>query len=216
MDEQKLRITPTEDGPYRVEGATSITRLADGASLDVPARAFLCRCGGSGKKPFCDGTHKRNGFSGAKDPERVPDRRDIYATDGLTIHDNRGLCAHAGRCTENLASVFKLGTEPWIDPNGATAEEIIAVIEMCPSGALSYSIDGTEHRDRGGSSALVFVPGGPYNVSGGAELDGVDLPTGATTDHMALCRCGASQNKPFCSGKHWDVSFDEDTDARQR
>lgn len=214
MDEQEIRITPTEDGPYRVEGATSITRLRDGATHDMPARAFLCRCGGSNRKPFCDGTHKRIGFSSAKDADRVPDQREDYVRDGLTIHDNRGLCSHAGRCTDNLASVFKLGTEPWIDPDGATAEEIIAVIGMCPSGALSYSIDGTEHRDRGGPSALGFVPGGPYVVAGGAELDEAVLPTGATTDHMALCRCGASQNKPFCSGKHWDVDFDEDADAR--
>ena len=199
MSEQKLRIMPTKDGPYRVEGASSIARMRDGTSLDMPSPAFLCRCGGSS-----------NGFSGDKDPGRLPDRRDDYVKGSLTIHDNRGLCAHAGRCTDNLASVFRLGTEPWIDTDGATTEEIIAVIGLCSSGALSYSIEDVEHRDRGGSTALAFVPGGPYVVSGGAELDGAELPAGATTDHMALCRCGASQNKPFCSGKHWDVTFDED------
>jgi len=214
MSKQRLRITPTKDGPYQVEHASSITRMPDGTDLDMPPRAFLCRCGGSSNKPFCDGTHARNGFSGDKDPGRVPDQRDDYVQGNLTIHDNRGLCAHAGRCTDNLASVFRLGTEPWIDPDGATAEQIIAVIDMCPSGALSYSIDGVEHRDRGGPSSLAFVPGGPYLVAGGAELDGAELPAGATTDHMALCRCGASQNKPFCSGKHWDVTFDEDASGQ--
>jgi CDGSH-type Zn-finger protein len=213
VDQSRIRITPTKDGPYRVEGADSITRLRDDETLDMPARAFLCRCGGSARKPFCDGTHKRNGFNDAKDPERVADRRDDYATGKITIHDNRGLCAHSGRCTDNLASVFKLSQEPWIDPSGATVDEIIAVIGMCPSGALSYSVDGREQRERGGASAVAFVPGGPYVVSGGVELDGADLPVGATTDHMALCRCGASQNKPFCSGKHWDVTFDEDAGA---
>jgi len=214
MGEERIRITPTKDGPYRVEGAASITRLRDGEALDMPVRAFLCRCGASARKPFCDGSHKRTGFSGEKDPDRVPDRRDDYATDRLTIHDNRGLCAHAGRCTDNLASVFKLGTEPWIDPDGATAEEIIEVIGMCPSGALSYSIDGREHSEGGGPAVVAFMPGGPYVVTGGAELAEADLPAGATTDHMALCRCGASRNKPFCSGRHWDVTFDEDADPR--
>lgn len=214
MNEQQVRITPTTNGPYRLDGASSISRMRDGTNIDTPPKAFLCRCGGSSNKPFCDGTHARNGFSGEKDPDRTPDQRDEYVNGNLTIHDNRGLCAHAGRCTDNLAAVFRLGTEPFIDPAGATAEEIITVIGMCPSGALSYSIDGVEHRDRGGPSKLAFAPGGPYVVSGGCELDDVELPEGATTDHFALCRCGASQNKPFCSGKHWDVTFDEDTSGQ--
>ncbi len=212
MDEQAVRITPTENGPFMVEGAASITRYSDGTDVELGERAFLCRCGGSSNKPFCDGTHVRNGFTGAKDPDRTPDARDDYTAGNLTIHDNRGICAHAGRCTDNLASVFRLGTEPFIDPEGATAEEIIAVIGMCPSGALSYSLDGVEHRDRGGPTSLAFVPGGPYVVSGGADVD-AELGTGATTDHMTLCRCGASQNKPFCSGRHWYVTFDEDAPA---
>ena len=214
MDEQQVRITPTTNGPYQLDGASWISRMRDGTEIDTPPRAFLCRCGGSSNKPFCDGTHARNGFSGEKDPDRTPDQRDEYVNGNLTIHDNRGLCAHAGRCTDNLAAVFRLGTEPFIDPAGATAEEIITVIGMCPSGALSYSIDGVEHRDRGGPSRLAFAPGGPYVVSGGGELDNVELLDGATTDHFALCRCGASQNKPFCSGKHWYVTFDEDASGQ--
>jgi len=206
------RIKPTTNGPYLVEGAGEITRLRDGEAIESKARSFLCRCGGSQNKPFCDGTHARIGFSDAKDPGRVPDRRDAYASrdDRITIHDNRGLCAHAARCTDNLAAVFRLGTEPWIDPDGASAEEIAAVVERCPSGALSYTLDDSEHRDHAGPPSIAFAPGGPYVVSGGVELVETEMPSGATTDHYTLCRCGASQNKPFCSGKHWDVDFDQD------
>lgn len=206
------RITPTEDGPYRIDGADQITRMRDGEAVPLEGTAFLCRCGGSRNKPFCDGTHARIGFSGAKDPDRVPDRRDSYTSaDGrITIQDNRGLCAHAARCTDNLASVFRLGTEPWIDPDGASAAAIAETVEKCPSGALSYTLEGTEHRDRGGSPSVGFAPGGPYVIAGGVDLVDVDMPEGATTDHYALCRCGASQNKPFCSGAHWNVDFDED------
>lgn len=206
------KITPTEDGPYLIEGVEEITRMRDGEAVPVDGPAALCRCGGSQNKPFCDGTHARNGFSGAKDPDRLPHEREAYtSSDGrITIHDDRGLCAHAARCTDNLARVFRLGTEPWIDPDGAAPAEIAAVVEQCPSGALSYTLDGTEHRDRGGSPSVGFAPGGPYVVAGGVDLEGVDMPDGATTDHYALCRCGASQNKPFCSGKHWSVEFDED------
>jgi CDGSH-type Zn-finger protein len=61
---------------------------------------------------------------------------------------------------------------------------------------------------------IAFVPNGPYVVRGGAELDGAELLEGATTDHFALCRCGKSKNKPFCSGAHWEVQFDEDAPKR--
>lgn len=206
------KITPTENGPYLIEGGSEITRMRDGERISLQATSRLCRCGGSQNKPFCDGTHARIGFSDAKDPDRVPDRRDSYTSsdDRITIHDNRGLCAHAARCTDYLASVFRLGTEPWIEPDGASAEQIAAVVGQCPSGALSYTRDGTEHRDRGGTPSVGFAPGGPYVITGDVELGDVDLPEGATTDHYTLCRCGASQNKPFCSGKHWDIDFDQD------
>lgn len=149
---------------------------------------------------------------GAKDPERVADRVETStSSDGrITIRDNRKLCAHSGRCTDNLASVFRLGTEPWIDVDAATADAIAAVVDQCPSGALSYTLDGIEHRDRGGSPSAGFAPGGPYVLSGDLDLVDVDMPEGSTTDHCTLCRCGASQNKPFCSGKHWEVDLGQD------
>ena len=118
MTTNQPTITPTEDGPYRLDDGVEVTRMRDGAALPVEGTAHLCRCGGSANKPFCDGTHMKNGFSGGKDPDRVPDQGDSYSSsDGrITIHDNRGLCAHAGRCTDNLASVFRLRTEPFVDP----------------------------------------------------------------------------------------------------
>ncbi len=204
-------ITPTDNGPYRLENVDTITRWKDGAELETGGTAMLCRCGGSSNKPFCDGTHLSNGFSGDKSPDRVPDNPEDYVSaDGrLTIHDNRGLCAHAGRCTDNLASVFRLGTEPFIDPNGASAEEIAEVIAMCPSGALSYTLGGVLSRERNDQISVAFPPGGPYVLTNVA-LDGIDLPANATEDHCTLCRCGASKNKPFCSGAHWYENFDED------
>ena len=145
-------------GPYLVTNAdTLLTWLGE----RIPARPqmALCRCGGSAIKPFCDGTHARIGFTGQKDPQRVPDRRDTYVGQQVTVLDNRGLCAHAGFCTDRLASVFLLGQDPFVDPNGARMEEIIRAVRACPSGALSYAIGrqgsprsgrpGTPTRDRG-------------------------------------------------------------------
>ena len=208
---EKPTITPTDNGPYRLVGVDSISRSSDGTAVEVTGAAMLCRCGGSANKPFCDGTHLQNGFSDAKDPDRVPDQPENYtSSDGrLIIHDNRGLCAHAGRCTDNLASVFRLGTEPFIDADGASAEEIAEVIALCPSGALSYTLDGVLSRERNDETTVAYPPGGPYVLTNVA-LEGVDMPANATEDHCTLCRCGASTNKPFCSGAHWYEDFDED------
>ena len=48
---------------------------------------------------------------------------------------------------------------------------------------------------------------GPYAVSGGIELMGVQFGDGASREHYTLCRCGASANKPFCDGSHWRAGF---------
>ncbi len=201
-------IKPSKNGPYLVSGASVVTRMGDGKAFECSGTVALCRCGASSNKPFCDGTHGKIGFTGDKDPDRVPDKRENYAGKRITIHDNRGLCAHAGRCTDGLPAVFKYGQEPWIDPDGASAEEVIAAVKRCPSGALSYSIDGVEHRERGGDPAIAFAPNGPYVCTGGCKVE-AELMEGGTLDHFDLCRCGKSTNKPFCSGAHWDHQFDE-------
>lgn len=203
------RIMCVEDGPYLVKDLKGLfdhrgKRLAPGGSI------ALCRCGGSSNKPFCDGTHGRIGFSGQKAPDRVPDRRDDYQGQSVTIHDNRGQCAHAGICTDELKAVWRMSEEPWIDPDGADVAAIIAVVKKCPSGALSYTIDGEEHLDLEQAPEVHVVKGGPYRVVGGVELKNVEWGEGVSREHYNLCRCGASKNKPFCDGSHWNVEFNGD------
>src|SRR5437763_13539475 len=128
---EETRITPKPNGPLVVQGPVKIV-TPDGRELAVPPRkdgrpaevVVLCRCGGSANKPYCDGTHKRNGFSSARVGGGEPDRVDIYQAKGVTIRDNRSICAHAGHCTDGLATVFKYGSDPWIDPAGASADAI--------------------------------------------------------------------------------------------
>ena len=63
----QVTITVRKDGPYRVEGEVTLLD-ADGNVIPVPGPRFsLCRCGGSSKKPFCDGTHSKIGFKGAEE-----------------------------------------------------------------------------------------------------------------------------------------------------
>ena len=209
MPSEKMpTITPTENGPYLVKALETLSNQK--GPIEAKETMALCRCGGSGNKPFCDGTHKKNGFTSAKVDGRVADKREDYKGEKITIHDNRGICAHAGHCTDGLASVFHLKQEPWIDPSGAPATEIIAAIRKCPSGALSYTVDGVEHRDREGAPAIVVSPNGPYVVTGGPQLLDTPRGEGASEEHFTLCRCGASKNKPFCDGSHWHIGFSDD------
>ena len=202
-------IECAENGPYLVKGLETLTN-SRGESISTRKVIALCRCGASENKPFCDGTHEKVGFTDEKEPDRRPDRRDRYAGRKIIIHDNRGICSHAGHCTENLASVFKMKAEPWIDPDAAVVEEIIETIRQCPSGALSYSVEGIEYRDQDKELTIAVTKDGPLTITGGIEL--VDQPRGeeTSTEHYTLCRCGASKNKPFCDGSHWYIKFKDE------
>ena len=169
---ERPTITPRENGPFVVTDCPTLKGMLDGKEYATEGTVVLCRCGGSKNKPFCDGTHAKNRFTSAKADDWVPDKREDYVGQGVTVHDNRGVCAHAARCTGALKTVFKFGEEPWIDPDGDSAAQIAAAVEQCPSGALSYTTDGVEHRDRDAEPLVLIVPNGPYSVKGGATLDG--------------------------------------------
>lgn len=201
-------VTPAPDGPYLVKDLESLANR--NGPIEAKPTMALCRCGGSSNKPFCDGTHAKIGFSSAKLEGRVEDERESYEGEPITVHDNRGICAHAGRCTDGLPSVFRLKQEPWIDPGAGSGDDIISTVRRCPSGALSYSLDGVEHRDGEGEPAIFVSPSGPYVVSGAPDLLDTVRAEGASTEHFTLCRCGGSANKPFCDGTHWHQGFTDD------
>ncbi len=206
------KISCSPNGPYRLvtEGPPSPVpglRRDTGEPCATTFAVSLCRCGGSKNKPFCDGTHATIGFKSANTADPARNRREAYAGKRITIYDNRAICAHAGYCTEGLKEVFREDASPWIDPDGAALERIIATIEKCPSGALGYAIDGREAKPPRREPAVVVTKDGPYAVSGGIELVGVPFGDGASAEHYTLCRCGASGNKPFCDGSHWSVEF---------
>ena len=217
---QKPTIVARKNGPYLVTNCQMLKGFGDGKVYETAGTVALCRCGGSSNKPFCDGSHNKVGFTDDKAPDRVPDTRETYVGAAVTIHDNRGICAHAARCTEGLKSVFRLGQEPWIDPDGADAEAIIAVVEQCPSGALSYTIDGVEHRDRQGDPMILVAPNGPYAIFGGAELQDATwlrVPRRSTsicaaavtarTSRSATARTGTTRSKGEARSQKPEAGF---------
>jgi len=209
-------IITAKNGPYLVTNVAAV-RTPLGERLTLPPQLALCRCGASASKPFCDGTHATSGFTDDKDPKRVPDQRDTYPGEQVTILDNRGICQHSGLCTDRLATAFRTKEEPFVAPSGARMDELVRAVRDCPSGALSLAFDRVEARDLvdwhgARERAIEITQDGPYRVTGGLPLtdaDGADVPraAGSSREHYALCRCGHSQNKPFCSGMHWYVDF---------
>jgi CDGSH-type Zn-finger protein len=225
---EKPKIVPLPNGPYyfinKMEPkVVENLQNSKGEALSVIRGVSLCRCGASNNKPFCDGTHSKIGFSSENREDTgdihhpiVKDKRKNYVGKRITIHDNRKICSHATECVNNLPSVFKLNARPWISPDAAgTEEEIINTIRKCPSGALSYSVDGIEYQDQNERKPMITVSkGGPYLITGGIDLSGdsIQWAEGASKEHYVLCRCGASNNKPFCDGMHRVINFKDDKD----
>ncbi len=209
-------VMTAKNGPYLVTNVT-VLRTPLGGELPAPPQLALCRCGASALKPFCDGTHATSGFTDGKDPNRVPDQRDTYPGQQVTIFDNRGICQHSGLCSDRVPTAFRTKAEPFVAPSGGRLDELVRAVRDCPSGALSLAFDGEEERELADwhgirERAIEVTQDGPYRVTGGipvTDAAGADVPraAGSSREHYALCRCGHSQNKPFCSGMHWYVDF---------
>lgn len=202
----KPKITLIPNGPLQLDTASSIL-FRDGKQVEIPETAYLCRCGLSKNKPFCDGEHSKNNFNSSCEIEDEIIQN--YPGDNITIHFNRSICSGAAECVRGLPSVFKSGDgEDWIRPNEDRVENIVATIRKCPSGALSFSIDNHVKIDDREIAKISIVENGPYEVEA-VEVTGKPSPTNCSTSKMALCRCGHSKNKPFCDYSHAEKGWKE-------
>jgi CDGSH-type Zn-finger protein len=131
------------------------------------------------------------------DIEEYKGQRVIVVNDGER-------CIHSRYCVLNLDTVFKPNVDgPWIDPDGAAREAVIAVVEKCPSGALRYKPLGDAAPEQPPTVNTVRVwENGPLAIH--AELD---VAGDTSTFRAVLCRCGASKNKPYCDHSHVDAKF---------
>ncbi len=209
MSDKSKYIKPLKNGPLQVKNLDNFTNSRD-EPIETKASMALCRCGESNNKPFCDGTHASINFTDEKHEDRVPDKKEHYKGKKITIHDNRGICSHAGYCTGNLPNVFNGSAEPWINPDNADIEAIKRIIRMCPSGALSYTEEDVEVNEYYDTAEIHISKNGPYCVRGGIEIKDTDPGDEATSEHYTLCRCGKSTNKPRCDGSHWYAGFKDD------
>jgi len=222
MADEESKPDPTikvrKNGPYLVVGGVPLKSKAPvmsehGEALTWRTEALedgrstyaLCRCGASESKPFCDGTHSSIEFDGT---ESVPDgsyddRANSLGGTGIEVFDDRGICVHAGFCGNKVSNVWKMAPKT---EDTVVRAQVMAMVEKCPSGALTYAVDG-EVIEPDLPDEVAVVPDGPLWVSGGISITRSDGEVVETRQRVTLCRCGASDIKPLCDGSHADIGF---------
>ncbi len=218
MADIEYDIVVTRNGPYEVRADVPITpkhivRSGLGEpetwAVDEPINKsptfWLCRCGQSNNKPFCDNSHLTADFDGTEtaSTDPVAEKRKTYEGVGIKVHRVGSLCQHASFCANQVTDWYQMLPDTG-DVNVRLQE--IGMIEHCPSGALVYEIDG-RIVEPDLPRAISPVEDGPLWVTGGATIlrsDGVPLET---RNRVTLCRCGKSANKPLCDGTHSKIGF---------
>lgn len=131
-----------------------------------------------------------------------------YKTERIVVSYDAKRCIHAAECVRGSGEVFDPERRPWIDPAQAAPDRVAEVVVNCPTGALRF-----ERRDSGTNeippeeNIMRVVADGPLFLHGRVKLrlHREEEPTSET--RLALCRCGASQNKPFCDNSHLQADF---------
>ena len=221
------KIVVTKDGPYTVSGSVPIAiqiitpnkegfswEWKEGKPFDGKSSYALCRCGHSESKPFCDGSHTKVGFDGRETASRVPFAQQAVTTEGptLVLSDAENLCAFARFCDAGgkIWSLIERTDQPEV------RELVIREAMQCPSGRLvlhdKKSHEEIEH-PLPPSIGVVEDPAmgcsGPLWVRGGITIESHDGKKYEKRNRVTLCRCGASENKPFCNGAHASIKFND-------
>jgi CDGSH-type Zn-finger protein/uncharacterized Fe-S cluster protein YjdI len=133
-----------------------------------------------------------------------------YSDEEIDISYDARRCIHVGKCLRGLPAVFDAARRPWILPTGADADAIAAVIAKCPSGALHYiRRDGGEAETPPEQNTISPMPGSALYIRGRVQLRSADGGLIVEDLRLALCRCGQSNNKPFCDNSHRRARFDD-------
>jgi uncharacterized Fe-S cluster protein YjdI len=129
-----------------------------------------------------------------------------YATDEIVVEWHPALCFHSQNCIRALPAVFDSARRPWIDVDLASADEIEAAVDGCPSAALRIRRLRGAPRPVPDEVEVTASPNGPLLVRGRVR---VVLADGSSEElsRAAFRRCGQSKNKPFCDGTHREIGF---------
>ena len=147
--------------------------------------------------------------SDIKDEEhKKPGVERAYRNDRISISWEPRLCIHSGNCFRALPEVFQPQSRPWIKVEAATADQISAVVMTCPTGALHFErLDDGPPEPQPEDTTIEARPNGPLYLRGHVRIMGPGGHLIREDTRVALCRCGQSENKPFCDGSHRRVGF---------
>jgi CDGSH-type Zn-finger protein len=215
-----MKITVTKNGPYIVTGGVPIVvaeicndnegycrtwKIVD--RYPVKEQCALCRCGHSENKPFCDGTHAKTRFNGTETAGNEPylSHAEIIRGPELELTDYHGLCVHARFCMR-AGGIWNLTGQSDIPEKRDTA---IEEASNCPSGRLVIrDLRSGELVEPVLEKSIVVIEypakgeHGPLWVRGGIPVVSADGKPYTVRNRVTLCRCGRSNNKPFCDGSH--------------
>lgn len=132
-----------------------------------------------------------------------------YTNGELSIKWESSKCIHSAICIRGLPEVFNKNARPWINMKGDYAENIKLQVLACPSGALSISnkTNESEMTNNQNEVEVCVLENGPLMVSGTIQVKDKDGNITTKADKSFLCRCGSSENKPYCDGKHKKIGF---------
>jgi CDGSH-type Zn-finger protein/uncharacterized Fe-S cluster protein YjdI len=141
-------------------------------------------------------------------PDDIPssgDSDNVARSEDIEIRFDLERCIHSRRCVLNAPTVFLANVEgPWLHPETDSVEHLVHVAQSCPSGAITYRrLDGGEEEAAPAVNTLNLRQNGPYAYHASLNIDEQPLLYRAT-----LCRCGKSQNKPFCDNSHIEAGFE--------
>ncbi|HYD20727.1 MAG TPA: (4Fe-4S)-binding protein [Flavipsychrobacter sp.] len=143
----------------------------------------------------------------------MADQTKEYSNGEVTVVWKPDQCIHSKICWTGLITVFNPRERPWVNIQGATSKEIMAQVDKCPSGALSYyrnTAGKSEHSNVDVDTLVEVSKNGPLLVYGNITIKdkhGNEIKKSRTT---AFCRCGASANKPYCDGTHIKIGFKDE------
>ncbi|NOQ23754.1 MAG: hypothetical protein GQ564_00185 [Bacteroidales bacterium] len=145
-----------------------------------------------------------------------------YSNKDITVHWRPAKCVHATICYVRLRKVFDPSSRPWINMEGASTDEIIDIVNQCPTDALTFtklnktekdtSVDEEKNElitEDDSNTKIQIIKDGPALISGKFVITDINGSKLANADNVAICRCGKSSTMPFCDGTHNNIGFKE-------
>ena len=136
-------------------------------------------------------------------------RLQTYATDAITVTFDPNRCIHAAECIRTAPLVFDSRRLRWIQPDLGDPALIAVAVHRCPTGALAYSLPNGA-AEAADANEIRPVHNGPLYLRGETRVEAEDGHLIAEGFRIALCRCGATKNAPFCDGSHREAGFRDD------